>query len=226
MNNDSSKLVLRHSTEKKHDPDATVCECVADFQPEWVAVGFPGHGLVGNIAAKHMIQELNLDWIGSIRSPLIPPVSVFIDGILTYPYRIYGDKDQKLMVMIGESPCPPQAYYFLAHALLEWAIEIGTEQVICMDGFVDTHGTASPDSVYLVAEPQVYREDSELIAHKFPKPHTGFISGLSGAIMNEALLTSILGYSFLIPVAGSYPDPGGAAKLIQAINKVKNLEID
>ncbi len=44
--------------------------------------------------------------------------------------------------------------------------------------------------------------------------------------MNEALLTSIIGYSFLIPVTGSYPDPGGAAKLVQAINKVKKLEID
>lgn len=226
MNNNSSKLVLRHNSERKHDPDATVCECVADFQPEWVAVGFPGHGLVGNIAAKHIIQELNLNWIGSIRSPHIPPVSVFIDGILTYPYRIYGDKDQSLMVMIGESPCPPQAYYYLAHALLEWAIKIGTKQVVCMDGFIDTQGNADTDSVYLVAEPQVYEEGSELMDYKFPKPQTGFISGLSGAIMNEALLTSITGFSFLIPVTSSYPDPGGAAKLVQAISKVKKLEID
>ena len=226
MKDDSSELVLRHDSEKKHDPDATICECVADFQPEWVAVGFPGHGLVGNIAAKHIIQELDLEWIGSIRSPHIPPVSVFIDGILTYPYRIYGSKDLNLMVMIGESPCPPQAYYYLAHALLKWAIEIGTKQVVCMDGFVDTQGKSTADSVYLVAESEIYEKNSEIIAHNFPKPHTGFISGLSGAIMNEALLTSIVGYSFLIPVTSSYPDPGGAAKLVQAINKVKNLEID
>lgn len=44
--------------------------------------------------------------------------------------------------------------------------------------------------------------------------------------MNEALLTSIEGFSFLVPVTTQYPDPGGAAKLIEALNKVKNLKID
>ncbi|MFX0172758.1 MAG: proteasome assembly chaperone family protein [Candidatus Hodarchaeota archaeon] len=202
----------------------TVCECSKDISPEWVGVGFPGHGLVGNIAAKHMIKELDLEWIGSIRSPLIPPVSVFIDGILTYPYRIYGSQDRNLVILIGESPCPPQAYYFLAHAMLDWAIDIGTKQVICFDGFVGDSGTS--EEVYLVAEPQVYENNEELVKHNFPKPHTGFISGLSGAIMNEALLTPIEGFSFLVPITTQYPDPGGAAKLIEAINKVKNLEID
>jgi uncharacterized protein len=202
----------------------TVCECSKDISPEWVGVGFPGHGLVGNIAAKHMIKELDLEWIGSIRSPLIPPVSVFIDGVLTYPYRIYGSQDLNLVILIGESPCPPQAYYFLAHAMLDWAIDIGTKQVICFDGFVGDSGTS--EEVYLVAEPQVYENNEELMKHNFPKPHTGFISGLSGAIMNEALLTSIEGFSFLVPVTTQYPDPAGAAKLIEAVKKVKNLEID
>lgn len=221
MEDDSSELIMR-----SFDPSKTVCECSTDISPEWIVVGFPGHGLVGNIAAKHIIKELDLEWIGSIRSPLIPPVSVFIDGILAYPYRIYGSKDRKLVILIGESPCPPQAYYYLAHAMLEWAMKIGTKQVICLDGFVSGSREEAPDDVYLVAEPQVYDENSELIKFNFPKPHTGFISGLSGAIMNEALLTSIEGFTFLVSVTTPYPDPGGAAKLIEAINKVKQLNID
>ncbi|MFX0184774.1 MAG: proteasome assembly chaperone family protein [Candidatus Hodarchaeota archaeon] len=216
----SSELVLRS------DPSKTICECSTDISPEWVGVGFPGHGLVGNIAAKHMIKELDLEWIGSIRSPLIPPVSVFIDGVLTYPYRIYGSKERNLVILIGESPCPPQAYYYLAHAMLEWAIDIGAKQVICFDGFAGDSRTVSSEDVFLVAEPQVYENNKELMKYNFPKPQTGFISGLSGAIMNEALLTSIEGFSFLVPVTTQYPDPGGAAKLIEALNKVKNLKID
>ncbi|MFX0209032.1 MAG: proteasome assembly chaperone family protein [Candidatus Hodarchaeota archaeon] len=207
------------------DPNKTICECSTDITPDWIGVGFPGQGLVGNIAAKHMIKELDLEWIGSIRSPLIPPVSVFIDGVLTYPYRIYGCKDRNLVILIGEAPCPPQAYYYLSHALMEWAISVGTKQVICFDGFIDPHG-ANPDQVYLVAEPQVYESNEELMKHSFPKPHTGYISGLSGAIMNEALLTPIEGFAFLVPVTSQYPDPGGAAKLIEALNLVKNLEIN
>ncbi len=210
---------------RRTDPEKTICECSTDIKPEWIVVGFPGPGLVGNIAAKQIIKELELEWIGSIRSPLIPPVSVFIDGVLAYPYRIYGCKEKNLVVLIGESPCPSHAYYYLAHAMLEWAIGIETKQVICLDGFVADPHEPKKD-VYLVAEPQVYKNNEELKKFDFPKPHTGFISGLSGAIMNEALLTSIEGFSFLIPITTPYPDPGGAALLIEAINKVKNMNID
>lgn len=220
MEKESSELVFRP------DPNKTVCECTTDISPEWIVVGFPGHGLVGNIAAKHIIKELDLKWIGSIRSPLIPPVSVFIDGILAYPYRIYGSKERKIVVLIGESPCPPQAYYFLANAMLDWAINIGTKQVICLDGFVADPRDEKTNNVFLVAEPQVYKENKELMQFDFPKPHTGFISGLSGAIMNEALLTQIEGFSLLVSVSTPYPDPGGAAKLIDSLNQIKSLEID
>ncbi len=220
LSHNSSEFILRA------DADQTVCECTSDITPEWIAVGFPGHGLVGNIAAKHMIQELDLKWIGSIRSPLIPPISVFIDGVLAYPYRIYGCKERKIAILIGESPCPPHAYYYLAHAMMKWAQDNGTKQVICLDGFATDTQENRPDQVYLVGEPQIYEENENLKKLDFPKPRTGFISGLSGAIMNEALLTPIEGISLLIPVSSPYPDPGGAAKLIEAINKIKNLNID
>ncbi|MHA2108635.1 MAG: proteasome assembly chaperone family protein [Candidatus Hodarchaeales archaeon] len=220
MDNQSSELAIRT------DADQTICECTSDISPEWIVVGFPGHGLVGNIAAKHIISELDLKWIGSIRSPLIPPVSVFIDGVLAYPYRIYGSKDKKIGVLIGESPCPPQAYYYLAHAMMQWAINNGTKQVICLDGFIADPRENKSDQVYLVCEPQVYQENEELKDHNFPKPHTGFISGLSGAIMNEALLSPMEGISLLTPITTPYPDPGGAARLIVALSKIKNLDID
>lgn len=211
---------------RRADPEKTICECSTDIKPEWILVGFPGHGLVGSIAAKQIIKELELKWIGSIRSPLIPPVSVFIDGVLAYPYRIYGCEERNLVVLIGESPCPTQAYYYLAHAMLEWAIGIETKQVICLDGFVADPHEPKKEDVYLVAEPQVYKNNEELKNFDFPKPHTGFISGLSGAIMNEALLTSIEGFSFLVPITTPYPNPGGAALLIDAINKVKKMNIE
>lgn len=220
MESKTSELILRN------DPDKTVCECTTDVKPEYVIVGFPGHGLVGNIAAKHMIKELKLEWIGSIRSPLIPPVSVFIDGVLAYPYRIYGSKEKNLAILIGESPCPPQAYYYLAHAMLEWAISLGVKQVICLDGFIVEQPIEEFDDVFLVGEPQIYEENVEFVKHNFKKPHTGFISGLSGAIMNEALLTQIQGLTLLAAINTPYPDPGGAAKLIEAVNKVKDLSID
>ncbi|MHA2075412.1 MAG: PAC2 family protein, partial [Candidatus Hodarchaeales archaeon] len=118
------------------------------------------------------------------------------------------------------------AYYYLAHAMMQWAINNGTKQVICLDGFIADPRENKSDQVYLVCEPQVYQENEELKDHNFPKPHTGFISGLSGAIMNEALLSPMEGISLLTPITTPYPDPGGAARLIVALSKIKNLDID
>jgi uncharacterized protein len=109
---------------------------------------------------------------------------------------------------------------------MKWALDNGTKQVICLDGFSTDIHENKPDRVYLVAEPQVYEENEDIKNMNFSKPRTGFISGLSGAIMNEALLTPIEGISLLIPVTSPYPDPGGAANLIEALNKIKKLDVD
>jgi predicted ATP-grasp superfamily ATP-dependent carboligase len=95
-----------------------------------------------------------------------------------------------------------------------------------LDGFVSDSPDDKSDNVFLVCEPQVYQENEDIKKHNFPKPHTGFISGLSGAIMNEALLSPIEGISLLVPISSPYPDPGGAARLIEGVNKIKALDIN
>ncbi|OLS25954.1 MAG: hypothetical protein HeimC3_12280 [Candidatus Heimdallarchaeota archaeon LC_3] len=189
-----------------------------------IVVGFPGFGLVGTIAAKYIIKSLDLEVVGYLRSPLIPPLAVFLDGILAYPYRIYGDLsgNQDIIVLIGESPAPPQAYYFLANAVLDWGTKFGhAEEVICLDGFSD-QGEPKND-VYLVAEPDV---KGKMDQYNLPKPQTGYIGGLSGAILNESIIREIDGYALLVSTTSHYPDPNGAGHLIETINKIKNLNID
>ena len=208
-----------------------LAECVCskeytDSRKRTIIVGFPGVGLCGTIAAKYIIKALNLEVIGYIRSPLIPPVAVFMDGILAYPYRIYGDlktDEHDIIVLIGESPAPPQAYYYLANAVLDWAEKYGNaSEIICLDGFVDQSTDGEP-KIYIVAEPDL-RDKLEKM--KFERPSTGYIGGLSGAILNESILREIDGYAFLVSTQGHYPDPIGAAKLIEVINNLKGVKID
>ena len=44
--------------------------------------------------------------------------------------------------------------------------------------------------------------------------------------MNEALLSPIEGISLLVSISSPYPNPGGAARLIKAVNKIKGLDIN
>ena len=208
------------------DETETVCVCKKDIKSDTIIVGFPGHGLVGSIAAKYIVQELDLEIAGYIRSPKIPPLAVFLDGILAYPYRIYTKEGINLSVLIGESPAPVPAYYYLANAALDWAMSTGAKEVICLDGFPDMPSTKNP--VFLVKENLIHSKETEkkLEEIKLPLPQTGYIGGLSGAILNETLLRDIDGYALLAGTVSQMPDPAGAAALIKVINKIKDLNID
>ncbi|MFW9992560.1 MAG: proteasome assembly chaperone family protein [Candidatus Odinarchaeota archaeon] len=208
------------------DEAETVCVCKKNIKSNTIIVGFPGHGLVGSIAAKYIVQEMDMDVVGYIRSPKIPPLAVFLDGILAYPYRIYGKDGVGVSVLIGESPAPVNAYYYLANAALNWADSTGAKEIICLDGFPDMPSTKSP--VFLVKEKFIHSKETEarLEEIKLPLPQTGYIGGLSGAILNESLLREIDGYALLAGTVSQMPDPAGAAALIRVINRIKNLEID
>ena len=197
------------------------CICNTEVIGKTMLVGFPGHGLVGSIAAKYIIKSLELEVVGYVRSVLIPPMAVFLDGVLAYPYRIYGDpkKRKSTVVLIGESPAPPSAYYFLANAVLDWAVtHIGAEEIICLDGFPDSR---NEPEVYVVAEPDIKERFTE-----YKKPQTGYIGGLSGAILNETIIREIDGYALLVSTTSQFPDPIGAAELIKVLNDIKGWKID
>lgn len=211
------------SVKIKHDPSETYCICQDNIKASTLLVGFPGMGLVGTIAVKHLIKELELKVVGYIKSPLIPPLAVFLDGVLAYPYRIHASEDSDIAILIGESPAPTGAYYYLANAVLDWAESIETDknkEVICLDGFVDNRAESQ---VYMVAEPDL---KSKLDNLNLARPQTGFIGGLSGSILNESIIRPIDGYALLVSTLSQFPDPAGAAKLIEVLNKQKNLEVN
>jgi uncharacterized protein len=204
------------------DINKTVCICKEKLKISTIIVGFPGIGLIGSIAAKYIVKELKMSVKGYIRSPLIPPLAVFLDGVLAYPYRIYVSTTHDLAVLIGESPAPVQAYYYLANAVLDWGNEVGAKEILCIDGFQDPFSNSK--DVYLVAEPDL---KSKIDKINLPKPQTGYIGGLSGAILNETILREIDGYALLCGTTDiNFPDPDGSANIIEVLNKLKTLKID
>ena len=61
--------------------------------------GFPGIGLVGNIASQYIVNELNMTYLGAMSSRFFPPLAVLLGGIVNMPVRIY-EKEEKQLVVI------------------------------------------------------------------------------------------------------------------------------
>ncbi|HUT80976.1 MAG TPA: PAC2 family protein [Candidatus Bathyarchaeia archaeon] len=197
------------------------CICKSDIKVKTILVGFPGMGLAGAIAAQHISEELKLETIGFVEGLVIPPVAVFLDGYLRHPYRIMGKEGLDLVIFIGESAVSAEGAYYIANAVLDWATQHGTEEIIILDGFafLDPSDEAN---VYLVAEPEIKEKAEKL---KIPPLRSGYIKGFAGAMLNKTMASDIDGLAFLVGTRPDLPDPGSAAALIEAVNHYKGLKV-
>ena len=76
-----------------------------DLRGATVIAGFPSIGLVSTIAANYLIDALNLNQIGCIKSSQFPALSVVHTGEPLSPVRIYAgtqENGKKIVVFVSE----------------------------------------------------------------------------------------------------------------------------
>ncbi len=179
--------------------------------------GFPSAGVVGTIAANAIIDQFNMEEIAHIRSKYMPSAAVFIDGRLRHPFRIYASKENNLLVVTTELMVAEEGNYHVSSVLLDWAASLGVRETVVLDG-IPVQGIPMERKVLYAAEEEKIAEledDKEMeIFHK------GIISGISGSILSETLCRSMIGIALLTPAITMVPDPEGAVKLLQALNRL------
>ena len=184
--------------------------------------GFPGPGLVGQIAVSEMVQQLRLTEVAYMKSPLLPPMAVFIGGILRYPVRIYANDSQDVLAIVSDIPIPSRALYYVGNKLVEWAAEKYVDEIICLEGIpVDE----KPQTSYIcgVAEPDVLEQ---LTKHGVSCHSAGYVAGVSGVVLDECLARKIKGLCLLSPATRKVPDPLAAAVVLGKVRDIYSLPID
>ena len=81
-----------------------------------IIFGLPDVGLVGTIAASHLISKLNLKEIAYLRSDLLPPVIMLEKGLPRSPIRMFGNED--LLVLNSEIAIPSASIYLIIENLV------------------------------------------------------------------------------------------------------------
>ena len=185
-----------------------------------IFVGFVGAGLVGTIAINHMINELDMKEIGFLRSKHLPPSAVFMQGRLRHPFRIYSNEDGNICAIICEIIISKDGIYNIAMAILDWAEKKGSNEIIVLDGVADKKHDGK---TFFAAEVDLCRVMEENDIKMIPQ---GFITGISGGILNECLIRKIRGITLLVKANEVNPDPIAAATIIEAVNRVYETEIN
>ena len=181
--------------------------------------GFPGIGLVGNIASQHIIEELNMEYIGSIDSRYFPSIAVLYEGLINMPVRIY-ERGSEPIIVISDIPISHSVSYDVSNALVDWAQSINVKEIVSIAGI------AIMDGGHKVFGAATMPEMLEKIRSKVEIFQMGTISGISGSVMTECLMRGIPALSLLGATRTQNPDPRAASAVIEVLNELYELSID
>jgi len=207
--------------QQKEFPEAEVFEInKVVLKNPIIFAGFVGAGLVGPISIGHMIEKLQMNVIGYMRSKHLPPSTVFLRGRLRHPFRFYSNKEGTVCAIICEITLRMEGLYAIVAAILDWAKEKGSNEIIIVDGVASNE---HDNKVYCAAEEDLCRIMAEKDIDMIPQ---GFITGISGGILNECLIREIQGVALLVKANKIIADPEAAATLLEAINRMYEMQID
>jgi len=194
-----------------------------DVNSPVVIEGVPDMGLVGSIAVSHMIVEQNFEEVGYIKSDLFAPVMVVHNKKVLNPVRIF--QKENLIAILSEIPIDPKAGYILSKRLTEWYKEKDAELIISISG------TPIQERID-IEEPEIFgTSNNETILKKMEDSgvkvlEEGFLSGFYALILKNSIELNLNSSVLLAQCYPSYPDPGAAASVLKALNKMLNLNVD
>ena len=186
-------------------------------------VGIPDVGLVGVIAASHIVQSLKMREVGYIDSDEIPPIVVVHDNEPKSPIRFYGSNG--LIVLTTEIVLPSPAIFNLSRGIVKWAKNQGIETIIGLTGL------ATPNRIE-IEKPAVYGigstpEIREILSKAGVKPFDEWLLvGTYAILLRECLRASHPNITLLAEAHLQFPDPGASASIIESLNTLLNLNID
>ena len=166
-----------------------------------------------------MIDKLKMKEIAYLRSRHLPPSTVFMQGRLRHPFRLYSNDDGTICAVICEITLPFDLHD-IVNTILDWAEKNGSHEIVILDGVAST---SHDDKAFCAAEEDLCRVMEGNDIKMIPQ---GFITGVAGGLLNECLVRKIQGVTLLVKANDKGPDPLAAATLVKAVNRAYHMNID
>jgi len=191
--------------------------------------GLPGIGLVGNIAAVHMIRKLNAEKFGEVYSPYFQDAAFSsVQGTLQRPtIELHAcslpDNDRDLVILYGNTqPMTSYGQYEVSEKILDHAHSLGCRVIVSLAGL---------RREYVRERPQVFciASDFEVMDKALPKgvnPLQGEVYGMAGLLVGLARLKEMQGICLLAETLGIHPDPSAARAVLEKLSAIYGVKMD
>ncbi len=191
--------------------------------------GLPGIGLVGKLAADHMIKELKAEKVGELISPHFPhQVLMQKNGVLRMlknKFYLVKGKKHDILILVGDvQAVTSEAQYEVTGKILDYFERHGGNLIYTLGGY----GTGKAPTA-----PQVFGSATHkdiIPAHEkaglvFGKSH-GSIIGAAGLLLGLGKLRKMKGVCIMGETHGGYVDAKSAQSVLEVLSKLLEVKID
>ena len=183
--------------------------------------GFTTAGMVGVIAASHIIQTLKLKQLGTVLNATFPAVALIHNEVPKHPVRVYqGDG---IGVFTSEIQFKDEQDIMFASTVLEWFTRGGFDRLIIIDGLVQSSKDASSGDLFGVGSSQLARD--RLHRAGIEPIQQGIVAGITGFLLGEGDRLGIDVTALLAEASPMYPDARAAALAVEAVAELTGIEI-
>jgi uncharacterized protein len=185
--------------------------------------GFPDVGLVGVIAASHLIEELDLDEVAYLDSTLLPPVIVLHEGLPHSPIRVFGN--DSVLLAVSETPLAADTIYPIMYALIDWGKSKNVKMMVSLSGI-------PLEERQYAKELKVFAAGSSAEMLKTIKDggveilSEGYMVGPQAIMLQRCSQLGVPAVTLLAQCFYNYPDPEAAAEVLKGLAGITGVKVD
>ncbi|MCX8175376.1 MAG: proteasome assembly chaperone family protein [Candidatus Micrarchaeota archaeon] len=191
--------------------------------------GLPGIGLVGKIAADHLIAELKAKKIAELYSPHFPhQVLMQKNGVMRMIknrfYAVRGKK-QDLLVLVGDvQAVTSEGQYEITGKILDYAQKKGAKFIITLGGY-GTGKVQEKPRVFGIASHKELVEPHKKYGIIFGESK-GSIIGAAGLLLGLGKIRNMRGICLMGETHGSFVDPRSAQQVLEVLCRMLEIKVD
>lgn len=197
--------------------------------------GLPGIGLVGKLAAEHLIQELGATKFADLYSPhFMHQVVIKKNAVVElmknefYYWKSPDRGHRDLIIITGDMQVPPTdspGHYEVVGKMLDFVQEFGAKEIITMGGYQVPEIEGEPRVLASVTHEDMVEELRGLPV-VFREDEGGAIVGAAGLLLGLGKLRGMRGICLLGESLGYIVDAKAAKAVLSVVARMLNLELD
>ena len=195
-----------------------------EIEEPTVITGFPGPGFVGETTAMLISDALKMGMLGHVESELIPPMLVVMGTKMRPPFRIHGNEELDVLVVVDNQPIPMEHHRTVIRELMDWLVQKNVKEIVAMDGLPMPDETLEGSVVGFSTDQMKLAELGRLGVLPLT---SGAITGMNAAFLELCQRKGVTFTGLLAPTRRiNVPNWRGITSIVDVLNSTVGFDVD